>query len=42
MVNYQTGSGCLSTDLEVDQNPEILKYGNASGIEFEIEIEIEA
>ena len=39
MVNYQTGSGCLSTDLEVDQNPEILKYGNASGIEFEIKIE---
>jgi len=29
----------LSRDLDVDQNPEILKYGNASGIEFEIEIE---
>ena len=39
MVNYQTGSGCLSRDLDVDQNPEILKYGNASGIEFEIKIE---
>ena len=39
VVNYQTGSGCLSRDLEVDQNPEILKYGNASGIEFEIKIE---
>ncbi|HIN16850.1 MAG TPA: hypothetical protein EYM68_02950 [Gammaproteobacteria bacterium] len=39
MVNYQTGSGCLSRDLDVDQNPEILKYGNASGIVFEIKIE---
>jgi len=39
MVNYQTGSGCLSRDLDVDQNPEILKYGNASGIELEIKIE---
>ena len=37
MVNYQTGSGFFSTDLDVDQNPQILKYKNISDIEFEIE-----
>ena len=37
VVNYQTGAGYLSKDLDVDQNPEILSNTNMSGIEFEIE-----
>jgi hypothetical protein len=37
MVNYQTGRGFLSRDLEVDQDPKALEYTNVSGIEFEIE-----
>ena len=37
VVNYQTGTGYLSKDLDVDQNPEILSNANMSGIEFEIQ-----
>ncbi len=37
LVNYQTGRGLLSRDLDVDQDPEALEYTNVSGIEFEIE-----
>ena len=37
VVNYQTGTGYLSKDLDVDQKPEILSNTNMSGIEFEIE-----
>jgi hypothetical protein len=37
VVNYQTGTGYLSKDLDVDQNPEILSNTNMSGVEFEIE-----
>ena len=37
LVNYQTGQGFLSKDLDVDHNPELLKYNNMSEIEFEIE-----
>ena len=37
VINYQTGAGYLSKDLDVDQNPEILSNTNVSGIEFEIE-----
>ena len=38
MVNYQTGHGFFSKDLDVDQNPQILKYKNISDIDFEIEV----
>ena len=37
LVNYQTGQGFLSKDLDVDHNPKVLKYNNISEIEFEIE-----
>ena len=37
IVNYQTGRGLLSRDLDVDQDPDALEYKNVSGIEFEIE-----
>ena len=37
VVNYQTGAGYLSKDLDVDQNPKILSDTKMSGIEFEIE-----
>jgi len=40
MVNYQTGHGFFSKDLDVDKNPQILKYKNIYNIEFAIEMEL--
>lgn len=37
LVNYQTGNGFLSKDLDVDNNPRALKHKNISEIEFKIE-----
>ena len=37
MVNYQTGTGFLSKDLDVDPDPKVLEYSHLCGIEFEIE-----
>ena len=37
MVNYQTGTGFLSKDLDVDPDPKVLEYSHLSSIEFEIE-----
>ncbi|GIT53780.1 MAG: hypothetical protein Ct9H300mP16_09400 [Pseudomonadota bacterium] len=37
MVNYQTGTGFLSKDLDVGPDPKVLEYSHPCGIEFEIE-----
>jgi ureidoglycolate hydrolase len=37
LVNYQTGQGFLSKDLDVDHNPKVLQYNKISEIDFEIE-----